>query len=467
MSQIVINPITRISGFMEISAQVENNTVVDAKVEGKMFRGFELMLNGRSPLDAIYFTERICGICSAAHATASSTALEAALNVTPLEQGRYLRDFAHGCDMIQDHIRHFYQYTLPDFVKLPDYGPIFEAAGTDFRLPKTVNDTLAEHYFLSLNFSRTAHTMLAILGGKAPHNHGIFVGGVTKPATVENIIALKSLLQELRTFVNDVMIPDALAIAQYYGDYFAIGGGYGNLLTYGSFDHYQELGTLYVNPSTYYNGVISPLDPNGIMELTEHAYYSPPDEYAPFDVIVQPDANKADANSWIKAPRYFGVPYEVGPLARQWLSGEYRNGVSTMDRTLARVYETRKLIEVMQTLLDHVIPQVQLQARYTIPEQARGMGLVDTARGALGHWLEISNRTISLYQIITPSAWNLSSSAHGIRGAGEQSLIGTHIEDIDNPVEIGRIIRSFDPCVSCGTHVFTPEGLRGTWRVVP
>ncbi len=465
--KVVVNPVTRISGFMEISAQVENNAVVDAKVEGEMFRGFELMLKGRPPLDAVYFTERICGICSAAHATASSMALESALNVVPQEQGRYLRDFTHACDIIQNHIRHFYQLTLPDYVRLPDYGPVFEAAGTDFRLPQEVNDRLAEHYFTSLNVSRTAHTMLAVLGGKAPHAHGIFVGGITSPATTEDIIALRPMLLELRTFVDEVMLPDALALGQYYGDYFYIGGGYGNFLTYGCFNNYEALGTLYVEPSTYYNGVISPLDPSGITESTEHAFYSPPYQYTPFEVVVQPDVNKAGANSWIKAPRYFGSPYEVGPLARQWISGEYRNGVSVMDRTLARVFETKKIIGIMQTLLDHVIPDVQLQTQYAIPEQARGMGLVDTARGALGHWVEISDRLISLYQIITPSAWNLSSNAQGTRGAGEQALIGTPVADIDNPVEIGRVIRSFDPCVSCGTHVFTPQGLRGTWRIVP
>lgn len=464
---VVVNPVTRISGLMAISAQVENNAVVDAKVEGEMFRGFELMLSGRPPLDAVYFTERICGICSAAHATASSMALESALQITPQEQGRYLRDFTHACDIIQNHIRHFYQLTLPDYVRLPDYGPVFEARGTDFRLPEKVNETLAAHYFTSLNASRTAHTMLAILGGKAPHAHGIFVGGMTSPATVENIIALRPLLLELRTFVEEAMLPDALALSQYYEDYFHIGGGYGNFLTYGIFNNYEALGTLYVEPSVYMNGVINPFDPNGITESTEQAFYAPPDQYTPFEVVVQPDVNKAGASSWVKAPRYFGVPYEVGPLARQWISGEYRNGVSVMDRTLARVYETKKIIGIMQTLLDHVIPGVQMQTQFGIPEQARGMGLVDTARGALGHWMEISNRRISLYQIITPSAWNLSSYAQGTRGAGEQALIGTPVADVDNPVEIGRVIRSFDPCISCGTHVFTSEGLRGTWMVVP
>ncbi len=467
MKQIVINPVTRISGFMEISAQVDNNRVVDAKIEGNLFRGFELMLKGRPPLDAVYFTQRICGICSAAHATASSMSLESALQVPVQEQGRYLRDFAHACDFLQNHIRHFYQLTVPDYVRLPDYGPVFEAAGTEFRLPKKVNDEVAEHYFTSLNISRTAHTMLAIIGGKAPHSHGIFVGGVTGPATVETIIALRPLLSEIRTFVEEVMLPDAFAISQYYGDYFYIGGGYGNFLTYGCFNNYPSLGTLYVDPKVYLNGSMRPLDPEGITESTQHAFYFPPEQYTPFQVVVEPDATKADANSWVKAPRYFGVPYEVGPLARQWITGDYRNGVSVMDRTLARVFETRKLVNIMETLLNHVIPDVNLQTQYEIPEQARAMGLVDTSRGALGHWLEIAGKAISLYQIITPSAWNLSSQIDGVRGTAEQALVGTYVADTENPVELGRIVRSFDPCISCATHVFTPEGLRGTWRVVP
>lgn len=116
--RIVINPLTRISGFMEIDVMVDQNRVVDVKTKGNLFRGFEQMLIGRSPFDAVYFTQRICGICSAAHSMASSLALEDALNIEPMEQGRYLRDIIHCCEFLQNHIRHFYQYTVPDFVKI-------------------------------------------------------------------------------------------------------------------------------------------------------------------------------------------------------------------------------------------------------------------------------------------------------------------------------------------------------------
>lgn len=157
----------------------------------------------------------------------------------------------------------------------------------------------------------------------------------------------------------------------------------------------------------------------------------------------------------------------TGPLARQWLSGEYRNGISTMDRTIARVLEAKKIAEVMHTLLENLLPNVSVQAEYEIPENAVGAGLVDTTRGSLGHWLKIANQVISFYQIITPSAWNLSTRSSNVKGTAEQALVGTTVQDIDQPVELGRIIRSFDPCVSCATHVYSEGKHCKTIQVVP
>jgi len=467
MSQIIINPVTRISGMMEIEVTVENNLILDAKTDGLMFRGFELMLKGRPPLDAVYFTQRICGICSAAHATASSMGLESALGVTVSEQGRYLRDITHICDFLQNHIRHFYQLTVPDYVKLPDM-PLFEATGRDFRMPPPVNDRIARHYFDSLAISRLGHTMMAVLGGKAPHCHGIYVGGVTKPASTQDLLALRSMARDVRAFVEEAMLPDAYAVAQYYGEYFHMGGGFGNMLSYGCFNNYPGLGTLYVDPLVWIGGAVHPLDPAGINENTATAFYrEPPATYTPFETVVEADPGKPDAYSFIKAPRYLGFPCEVGPLARMWLTGEYRNGISAMDRTIARALETQKLLNIFDTLLERVIPDTNVQAEYTVPREAMDAGLVDTSRGALGHWIRIEDGVIALYQIITPSAWNLSSQTQDTMGTAEQALLGAHVADLENPVEIGRIIRSFDPCVSCATHVHTPGGQGRVWKVVP
>ena len=214
--KIVINPVTRISGFMEINADIDNNIVADAWTEGLLFRGFEKMLEGRSPFDAVYFTQRICGICSAAHSVASSLALEDVLGIPASEQGRYLRDIIHGCEFLQNHIRHFYQYTVPDFIKFPEGNALFETDHNDFRLSEKKNNRIVRHYIDSLEYSRNAHVMLAILGGKAPHNHGVFIGGINTQATPEKIVRLRSLLLNIRWFVCEKKIPDAYTIAEYY-----------------------------------------------------------------------------------------------------------------------------------------------------------------------------------------------------------------------------------------------------------
>jgi hydrogenase large subunit len=181
--------------------------------------------------------------------------------------------------------------------------------------------------------------------------------------------------------------------------------------------------------------------------------------------MPEPDMDKPSAYSWVKAPRYDDLPFEVGPLARLWISGEYRNGISTMDRIMARTLEVRKIIEVIAILLDQIIPNHSVQEQWQLQESAQGAGLVDTTRGALGHWLKIKDKQLSFYQIITPSAWDFSASTAFCKGTAEQALIGTTIANADDPIELGRILRSFDPCMSCATHVHRPGHDSKTFQV--
>lgn len=464
--KIIINPITRISGFLQIEITIEKNTVIDAKSNGFLFRGFEKMLKGRSPLDAIYFTERICGICSTAHGFVSSTALEDAFKIQIDENGRVLRDIMHGCEFLQNHIRHFYQFTIPDYVQIGIEPADDEAR--KYKLPKEVNDKISSHYIESFKYSRDAHKMLAILGGKAPHNHGIFVGGVTVNIDAAKIIELKSILFSISDFITNIMLGDIDIISKYYPEDFKNGEGYGNFMSYGAFDSSYNGMANYVESGVLINNVKGKFDLTKISEDISHAYYSDTKQVLiQEDNNFEPDANKKDANSWVKAVRYDGIPMEVGPLARLWINGSYTKGVSTLDRTNARVIEAKNICEIIGKLIDRIKLAPASQKEWQIPQSAKGVGLKDTTRGALGHWITIEGQKIENYNIITPSGWNLSpEDSNGNKGPIEKALIGTYIEDVKNPSEVGRIVRSFDPCVSCATHIISDKYKAFTMRIV-
>jgi len=452
---IVINPVTRISGFLEIEVQVVRGKIVNAKSSGMLFRGFEKMLKGKSPLDAIYFTQRICGICSTAHSLSSSLALENAMSIYPGFSSRVIREYVHGCEFLQNHIRHFYQYTLPDYVKGPAIHPLYVVSHNDFRLPTKLNNELAQHYVDSLQYSSLAHEMLAVLGGKAPHNHGVFVGGITSDIDASKFLTLKAMLKVIMDFVETVMIPDAYILGQYYPEYYQMGVGHKNLMTYGVFNYPEAKNIYYTKSGVYVNGAISNLDTGAISENVQNAWYvSDKKQNKPLEAITEEAPYKEGAYTWIKAPRYNVLPMEVGPLARMFISGSYTRGISTMDRTIARALEAKKIGDIMKNILDLIPIYKSSQKQYEIPVRAIGEGLIDTVRGSLGHWVSIENKVIKNYEIITPTAWNLSpQDSDGVKGTIESALLGTSIESLDNPVEIGRIVRSFDPCVSCATHL--------------
>ncbi len=450
---ITIDPVTRISGFLEVRAEVEENTIVKANASGLLFRGFEKMLKGRSPLDAVYFTERICGICSTAHAMASSLALEDALKITVSLNDNYIRDIMHGFEFVQNHLRHFYLLSIPSYVKISSINLVGDQEYSDFRLPEEINRKIEEHYVSSIKFSRLAHEGLATLGGKAPHTHGIFVGGVTVNIDAYKLEKVKSIIRNIKAFVSTTMKEDVEIIAKYYADYFEKGKSYPYFMSYGVFDKYDDPEITYVKAGVMKDGILHPLEANKITEQVRYAWYKTD------EASEEVDLSKSDAYTFIKAPRYSNLPMEVGPLARLIISGEYIGGNSCMDRNIARVLEVEKILGIIEKLADRVELTANNQKSYKMPENAYGAGLIDTTRGALGHWVQIENQVIKHYNIITPTVWNLSpKDILAVPGVIERALIGTTLNNIKEPVEIGRIVRSFDPCVSCATHLIGSDG---------
>ncbi|MDK2824178.1 MAG: hydrogenase large subunit [Clostridia bacterium] len=451
-----ILPLTRVHEPMQVEVEVNDGQVTDAWVSGTLFRGFELMLENRDPRDTAIYAQRICGICSTAHAVAGALALEEAYNIQPTPNGSLIRNLIFGSDFIQNHLRQFYVLTLPDYARGPNTSPFRPLLKGDYKIPKNIEEKLYENYWKATEISAKAHQMLAIWGAKAPHQQTILPGGVTEKPTAEKINMFTALLREAEKFVVEKYIPDVYTIAEYYPEYYNIGKGYGNLMSYGLFPSGPG------NDKHFKPGIVekfsrkpSQLDPRKITEEVEHSWYKQDEaQHHPYEEETVPDMDKPQAYSWVKTPLYNNKPFEGGPIARMWINEKYQKGVSVNDRNIARALELKEIINFMYLWLEKLnLGQPTLNKHEPKPT-AEGAGLTDSMRGQLGHWVKIKNGRTAHYQIITPSAWNYSpKDKNNRRGPVEEALIGTPVESLDSLIEVGRVIRCFDPCFSCSVHV--------------
>lgn len=503
MSTIVIDPITRIEGHLKIETVVEDGVVKDAHSTGSLFRGLELILRGRDPRDAQVITQRICGVCPQPHAVACARNLDSAFGIAGKipDNARIIRNLIQGAHIVQDHVLHFYHLAALDYVDIAgvaDYaggdavltsvrefiergqlGPFMPRYEGDYRLPAHVSQQACAHYIDALEIRRIGSEMVGILSGKIPHSVGVVPGGVTCAPTIDMVTSFLWKLKRLQQFVNDVYIPDVFAVAAAYPDYFEIGAGCRNYLSYGAYDLEGQADVVQRN-MLFKPGVVSqdmvlaPLDVSRIAENVKHSWYEdPPAPLHPSQGETRPQFAKQDAYSWVKAPRYDGLVYEVGPLAR--VAVNYASGdqtvrtlvdsalkrlnlpssalFSVMGRHLARAISAKLLADALEGWLFELKPGEPTYVEYEIPEEATGFGLTEASRGALGHWVEIRGKKIYNYQCVVPTTWNASPRDDaGNPGPIEQAITGTRIKDRDNPFEIVRIVRSFDPCLACAIH---------------
>lgn len=446
---------------MVVDIEVEHDHVVDCWITDPMFRGFEPMLKNRYPQDAVFFTQRICGICSSAHALASVMAVENAYDITPASNGIVIRNLISGADFLQNHLRHFYVLVLPDYIKGPDKPPFRPLPKKgDFRIPKEINDKILEHFWEGIELSAKAHQMMALFGSKAPHQQTIVIGGCTQPVTSDRVSSYKAILGEITKFVKTKMLEDSMIIAKYYPEYYQLGVGYKNLLSFGLFAKPNSSESVIPSGVVFNGGDIHPFAEKNISEEVTSSWYDEDSNGTrrPVDNETIPNLEKTKAYSWIKTPLYQGEPIETGPLARLWIKGEYQRGISTMDRIIARSIETSLLCDFLMEQLELLVLGGPTWTPFEPKLTGEGSGLTEAMRGALGHWVKIKDGVIENFQIITPSAFNFAPrSKDGRRGPGEQALIGTPVET-DSAVEIARILHSFDPCFSCSVHVVNGKG---------
>lgn len=461
---ITIDPVTRLEGHLRVEVTVDpvngKQQVVEARVSGTSFRGFETMLVDREPAEAPHLTQRICGVCSVPHGVAAAVALEKAAQSTVPENARVLRNLVQAANFLQSHILHFFHLSLLDYVSGPGLPPWDPQWNADHRLGAEDSARLIEHYKLALQAVRQTNEMAAVFAGRQPHTPTLVPGGFTNAPTADQVAAFRKYCGTLADFVRRVYTPDVDFVAARYPEYNELGRGYGNLLALGGFPLDVSGKKLFFTAGRVIEGgkETQAVNLDTIREQVAHSWYdSGSTDRVPADGVTQAAYPKDGAYSWIKAPRYEGRPHETGPLARMTVGGHYRKGISVHDRHRARALEAARLVEVLPAWLEEIKRNDPVYTRWNAPVAAEAAGLTEAPRGALGHWLKIRNGKIAHYQVVTPTCWNGSPQDDQHQpGPMEKALVGTPVADARQPIEVLRIIHSFDPCLACAVHVCRP-----------
>ncbi len=561
--RIVVDPITRIEGHLRIEAQMDGNRIAQAYSSGTMVRGIEVILRGRDPRDAWAFAQRICGVCTLVHGLASIRSVENALNYKIPKNAELIRNLMNGAQYVHDHVMHFYHLhaldwvdvvsaldadpkatselaqslssypksspgyfadtrkKLKDFVEAGQLGIFAKAywGHPAYKLPPEANLMAVSHYLEALSWQRDVAKLHAIFGGKNPHPN-FLVGGVASPIDLNSDSAINAkrlaqvqdIITKMQTFVDQVYIPDLLAIAGFYKDWGSRGEGLGNFMTYGDFpSNGMDDPSGYMIPAgAILNRNLSEIhevDMNAADHIQEQVAHSWYDYEGDKEAGLHPYHGETNLNytgpkppyehldveqsySWLKSPRWKGNAMEVGPLARVLML--YGTGheqtkelvnmtlgkldipvealFSTLGRTAARGLETKVIGDTMQGWYNDLIANIKAGDTRTFneaswepsswPRQAKGVGFMEAPRGALAHWIVIENQRIANYQAVVPSTWNAGPrDAGGQPGAYEAALEDNHeLHDPQQPVEILRTIHSFDPCIACAVHVTDPDG---------
>ena len=448
--KILFSPVTRVSGLLSVEFTVDHTYISEADVCCTMFRGYEYIMKNRHITDAVYLTQRICGICSTVHGATASYLLDKIYDNEIEENAQYLRNIMLAADFLQNHIRHFYFFELPDYVTMPNRPPFLMQNCTDCRLSEEQNQRLAGNYINAVKASEQSHQILALFGGKAPHQHSFIHGGVAASPTADKITQALALLKEIRDFVEQYMMPDTELLAKCYDDYFYIGKTIGRFLSFGLFRFGEKNEFPLLKGGFLENNQLKKPRIDLIQEDISRAWF----QRANLADEVTPAPHKLGAYTWTKAVLYQDKHCEGGPLARMIINGHYHGGTSTMDRIVARSIETLLITTFMEDWLKKLRPGNPpiCQKKQIVTDQA--ISATDAMRGPLLHSALIENEQVSRYDIITPTGWNFSPKDDcGNRGPVEMALVGTHLPSPNFQYIIpGRIIRSFDPCIACATH---------------
>lgn len=477
MSKRIIGPFNRVEGDLEVTLDIDGGLVKEAHVNASMFRGFEQILQSRPAFDALSITPRICGICSVSQSVAAARALSEAFGIKPEANGQLGINLVHAAENLSDHLTHFYLFFMPDFARHVYAGKSWHS---DVEHRFLAGEGLGASTWLKAR-ARLLH-ITGILAGKWPHSLAIQPGGLTRSPDVSDLIRLRSILADTRVFLETELFGCSIEDMTGLGarDHLSVikggdlarflnvaddlrledlGQGYARFMSFGAY-HFQD--TNLWNAGVVKDGALADLNPDSFDEDPAHTWVLG-DKAHPSQGDTQPYVDREGAYTWCKAARVDGQPVEVGAVARQLVAGQPLIGAligsgpaNVFVRILARMVESARLIQAMESWVGEMEAGAPVCSDDVDVQDisGEGAGLVEAARGSLGHWMRIERGEIQHYQIIAPTTWNFSPrDAQGIPGPLEHALAGTAVDESQkSPVEVQHVVRSFDPCMVCTVH---------------
>jgi hydrogenase large subunit len=553
--RVVIDPITRIEGHLRIDVEVDGGSVSNAWASCTMWRGIETILLGRDPREAWVFAQRFCGVCTTVHAMASVRAVEDALKLPIPKNAQYIRNLILIAHALHDHIVHFYQLSALDWIDIltiPKADPAKASSIAEslsnwprnskkemkavqdkviglaesgqlgifasgywghpaMKLPPEINLIALSHYLQALEYQRKSNQIVGILGGKTPHIQNLTVGGVANAINLDSLATLnmdrlymlKSLMDEVIPFVQDIYLSDVCAIGAAYPEWFQYGAGVRNYLAVPDLPLNSPATEFDLPGGVIVDGALSTTRPirdhkdesfrKAVSEDVSHAWYEGKQALHPWQGETKPDYTDFQVDgkyTWVKAPRYEGKPMQVGPLSqvlvgnalghpltKKWTQVALDRAAacgaklqmshmeSTMGRHLTRAIRAAMLADLFmkhwQLLVDNITRgDVAIHEQPNFPKgEIQGVGMHEAPRGTLSHWAVVENGKISNYQAVVPTTWNASPrDAKGNIGPYEASLLRNPVKDPEKPLEVLRTVHSFDPCMACACHTVDPEG---------
>lgn len=488
MSRLIMGPFNRVEGDLEVSLEMNERTVSSAKVVTPLYRGFEKMLQGKDPSDALVFVPRICGICSVSQSTAAASALAKLHEVETPPNGQHSTNIILATENIADHLTHFYMFFMPDFTK-ETYAQESWFEKTAQRFTPIKGDAAAQVLPARAEFLH----ILGILAGKWPHTLSIQPGGTTKTVSPQEKFRLVAIALQFRKFLEKTVFGDTLekigsfaSVAELEQWLAKVGPDHSDFsrfmhlskalnlnqlgkienrfMSYGAYEMNMgasDTGHLFAQ-GIFENNTAQTLDTSAIKEdVTSSWMASDSKARHPFEGVTIPDVEMKDGYTWCKAPRLDDKSFEVGALARQTIDGQRlvkdsvaKSGSNVENRILARMLEIARLVPAMQEWINALTPGEPFRFHGKAPLSGQAAGLVEAARGSLGHWLVVENGKILNYQIVAPTTWNFSPrDSKGTPGPLEQALVGAQLRDGEtDSVSVQHIVRSFDPCMVCTVH---------------